>query len=158
MSDAAGVRPPCPHMMGHGGASGDFRFSTRVLARVADAFGVVAVHSARVDDLPWHPRQRSRKATTDFHFRRGQSQGRALSGRGALHFPILVFSLSEVKTPGSRGLKPPAPRCLFVVALSIVHCRFPFSGLPAEGLRCRCCQGAGCWRWSPCRDVVVTLS
>ena len=123
MSDAAGGRAPCPPMIGHGGASGDFRFSTRVLARVANAFAVAAVHSARVEDLPWHPRQRSRKATTDFHFRRGQSRGRALSGRGALHFPILVFSLS--KTPGSRGLKAPAPRCLFIVPLSIV--RFPLS-------------------------------
>ena len=39
------------------------------------------------------------------------------------HFPIAIVSLSEVdvKTPGSRGLKPPAPRCLF--HCRIAHCR-----------------------------------
>ena len=50
---------------------------------------------------------------------RVQSRGGGVVGACPLHFPIAVFSLS--KTPGSRGLKPPAPRCLF--HCRIAHCR-----------------------------------
>ena len=42
-----------------------------------------------------------------------------MSGVRLWHFPIVIVSLS--KTPGSRGLKPPAPRCLF--HCRIAHCR-----------------------------------
>ena len=42
-----------------------------------------------------------------------------MSGLRLWHFLIVIVSLS--KTPGSRGLKPPAPRCLF--HCRIAHCR-----------------------------------
>ena len=64
-----------------------------------------------------------------------------MSGWGACQVVIVIVSLSDVKTPGSRGLKPPAPRCLFIVALSVVD--FPLSRLPAEGLRSH--GGEGAW-------------
>ena len=61
-----------------------------------------------------------------------------MSGWGACQVVIVIVSLSDVKTPGSRGLKPPAPRCLFIVALSTFHCRFSVC-VPTGGRACRVC-------------------